>query len=152
MFLHKLNKIFCANCMVNFRLPGIYYFENCTRESRILCLYKFGEFTYNNTKPLCRIAWHFWTNTNSHSGEVSLIISVDIRRKRWDSTLCLSSTVASTFNSRQYLQSLEIPKQISYVLRGIKQAISRKLVRISDCRVSSFFFAKQFPAAGYLDT
>ena len=29
-------------------------------------------------------------------------------------------------------------KQISYVLRGIKRAISRKLVKISDCRVSSF--------------
>ena len=42
----------------------------------------------------------------------------------------------STFNPRQYLQSLEIPKQISYVLRGIKRAIPRKLVKISDCRVS----------------
>ena len=49
----------------------------------------------------------------------------------------------STFNPRQYLQSLEIPKQISYVLRGIKRAISRKLVKISDCRVSSFL--KTFP-------
>ena len=28
--------------------------------------------------------------------------------------------------------------KISYVLRGIKRAISRKLVKISDCRVSSF--------------
>ena len=28
----------------------------------------------------------------------------------------------STFKPRQYLQSLEIPKEISYVLRGIKQA------------------------------
>ena len=103
-------------------------------------------------KPLFRIAWHFWTNTK-YSGEVSLIISVDIHReltqcvrtwifskcrKHWDFTLCPSSTVASTFNPRQYLQSLEIPKQISYVLRGIKRAIPRKLVKISDCRVSSF--------------
>ena len=31
-----------------------------------------------------------------------------------------------------------ISKQISYVLRGIKRAISRKLVKISDYRVSSF--------------
>ena len=31
---------------------------------------------------------------------------------------------------------LEIPKQMSYVLRGIKRAIPRKLVKIS---VSSFF-------------
>ena len=59
-------------------------------------------------------------------------------------------TVASTFNPRQYLQSFEISKQISCVLRGIKRAISRKLVQISDCRVSSFL--KTVPAAGYLDT
>ena len=45
----------------------------------------------------------------------------------------------SNFNPRQYLQSLEIPKQISSVLRGIKRAIPRKLVKISDCQVSSFF-------------
>ena len=44
----------------------------------------------------------------------------------------------STFNPRQYLQSLEIPKQISYVLTGIKSAIPRKLVKISDCHVSRF--------------
>ena len=44
----------------------------------------------------------------------------------------------SAFNPRQYLQWLEIPKQISYVLRGIKRAIPRKVVKISDCRVSSF--------------
>ena len=78
-------------------------------------------------KPLFRIAWHFWTNTK-YSGEVSLIISVDIHPKHWEFTQCPSSTVASTFNSRQYLRSLKIPKQISYVLRGIKQAISRNLV------------------------
>ena len=35
------------------------------------------------------------------------------------------------------MQLLEMPKQISYVLRGIKRAISRKLVKISDCPVSS---------------
>ena len=38
-----------------------------------------------------------------------------------------------------YLQWIEIPKQISYVLRGIKRAIPRKLVKISDCRVSIVF-------------
>ena len=53
-------------------------------------------------------------------------------------TLCPRSTVASTFNPRQYLQSLEIPKQISCVLRGTKRAIPRKLVKSSDCRVSRF--------------
>ena len=35
----------------------------------------------------------------------------------------------------------EISKQISYVLRGIKRAIWRKLVQLSDCRVSSFLKA-----------
>ena len=56
---------------------------------------------------------------------------------------CPRLTVGSTFNPRQYLQSFEISKQISCVLRGIKRAISRKLVKISDCRVSSFL--KTFP-------
>ena len=53
---------------------------------------------------------------------------------------CPRSTFASTFNPRQYLQSFGISKQMSCVLRGIKQAtgISRKLVEISDCQVSSF--------------
>ena len=42
------------------------------------------------------------------------------------SLLCPSTTVASTFKPRQYLQSLEISKQISCVLSGIDRAISRK--------------------------
>ena len=45
-----------------------------------LMLMQVREFAYNNTKPLCRIAWHLWTNTK-YPGEVSLIISVDINRK-----------------------------------------------------------------------
>ena len=40
-----------------------------------------------------------------------------------------------------YNRSLEISKQISYVLRGIKRAIWRKLIKIFDCRVSSFLKA-----------
>ena len=120
-----------------------------SQDSKEYAWCKRGEFVHNNTKPLFRIAWHFWTNTK-YSGEVSLIISVDIHReltqcvRTWIFSvsktfiLCPRSTVASTFNPRQYLQSLEIPKQISYVLRGIKRAIPRKLVKISDFRVSSF--------------
>ena len=57
-------------------------------------------------------------------------------RKHWNFTLYPSSIVTSIFNPRQSLQSLEILKQISYVL--IKQAIPRKLVKISDWRVSKF--------------
>ena len=115
---------------------------------------KLGEFVQYNTKPLFRIARHFWTNTK-YSGEVSLIVSVDIHRELTDSVSELEYFLSvknieislyaqawqsqpSTFNPRQYLQSLEIPKEISYVLRGIKRAISRKLVKISDCQVSSF--------------
>ena len=84
-----------------------------------------------------------------------MIISVDIHRELTDSVSELEYLLSvknieislyaqaqqsqpSTFNPRQYLQSLEIPKEISYVLRGIKQAISRKLVKSSDCQVSSF--------------
>ena len=105
------------------------------------------------TKPLFRIAGHFWTITK-YSGEVSLIISVDIHREAWldqcvrtlisvehieiSLYICPNSTVASTFNPRQYLHSLKISKQISCALKGFKRAIPRKLVKISDCRVSSF--------------
>ena len=38
--------------------------------------------TTNYTKPLFRIAWHFWTNTK-YSGEVLLIISMDIFIGSW---------------------------------------------------------------------
>ena len=139
MFLHKLNKIFRANwtwisdCLVSSILKTVPVSQESYAYASPGC--KFGEFAYNNTKPLFTIAWHFWTNTK-YSGEVSLIISVDIHRKqsmpKLDSRFYFSLW-------RQYLQSLEIPKQIlCYVLRGIKQAISRKLVKISDCQVSSF--------------
>ena len=54
--------------------------------------------------------------------------------------LRVANRLDSRFYNIQYLQSLEFPKQISvsYVLRGIKRAIPRELVKISDCRVSSF--------------
>ena len=60
-------------------------------------------------------------------------------------TMSKLNRVASTFNPRQYFQSLEISKVISYVLRGIKRAISRKLVKISDGRVSRYVDRKKFP-------
>ena len=121
--------------------------------------------TTNYTKPLFRIAWHFWTNTK-YSGEVSLIISVDIFIGSWLSVRELylivkhikislyaqtQQWVTSTFNPRQSLQSLEICKQISCVLRGIKWAIPRKLVKISHCRVSRHSeVLKYMKASGYL--
>jgi len=62
---------------VNFRLPGI--LKTVDVESKEYASCKLGEFVHNNTKPLFRIAWHFCTNTK-YSGEVSLIISVDIHQ------------------------------------------------------------------------
>ena len=136
---------------MNFRLPGFKCYENCTHDSmlklmqaRRICPQQYKTFT---------IAWHFLINTK-YSGEVSLIISVDVCReltqcvrtwifskcrKHWDFPLCPSSTVASTFNPRLYLYNYFrcLNKIISYVIRGIKQAISRKLVKISDYLVSS---------------
>ena len=155
MLLHKLNEIFRANWtwISDCRASSILKTVPVSQDSKEYAKCKLGEFVHNNTKPLFRIAWHFWTNTK-YSGGVLLIISVNIHgswlsvweleyfrsikcRAHWDSTLCPNSTVASTFHPRQYLQSFEIPKQISCVLRGIKRAISRKLVKISDCPVSS---------------
>ena len=152
MLLHRLNEIFRASwtwisdCRASSTLKTV----PVSQDSKEYAKCKLGEFVHNNTKPLLRIACHFWTNTK-YASEVSLIISVDIHREsrltqcvrtlifskcrtHWDFTLCQNSTVASTFN----LQSLEISKQISCVLRRIKRAIPRKLVNISDCRVSSF--------------
>jgi len=45
---------------------------------------------------------------------------------------------------------MEISKKISYVLRGIKRAISRKWLKF--LTAGYLVFWKQFPAAGYLDT
>ena len=131
--------------------------------------------TTNYTKPLFRIAWHFWTNTK-YSGEVSLIISMDIFIGSWLSVRELYlivkhmkiSLYAQTQQSLLLLTqgniytSLEISKQISCVLRGIKRGIPRKLVKISHCRVSSFLktvpscrvsrhseFLKYMKASGY---
>ena len=85
-----------------------------------------------------------------------MIISVDIHRELTDSVSELEYFLSvknieislyaqarqsqpSTFNPRQYLQSLEIPKQISYVLTGIKiMSYSEKIGQNSDCQVSSF--------------
>ena len=127
-----------------------------------------GEFVHNNTKPLFRTAGHFWTNTK-YSGEVSLIISVDIHRELTDSVSELEYFLSvknieitlyaqarqsqpSTFNPRQYLQSLEIPKQISYVLTGMKWATVFRENWSKFLTAGYLVFWKQFPAAGYLDT
>ena len=58
--------------------------------------WQLGEFVHNITKPLFRIAWHFWTNTE-YSGEVLLIISVDIH---------LELTQSSNLNIFKLLKTL----------------------------------------------
>ena len=154
MLLHKLSEIFCANwtwisdCRASIILKTVPVSQNSKEYAKC----KLGEFVHNNTKPLFRIAWHFWTITK-YSGEVSLIISVDIHRES-RLTKCVRTLIRLVSNTlrfhsmpklnRQYLHSLQISKQISCVLRGIKRAIPRKLVKISDCRASSFL--KTVPA------
>ena len=114
MLLHKLNEIFHANWtwISDCRASSILKTVPVSQDSKEYAKCKLGEFVHNNTKPLFRIAWHFWTNTK-YSGEVSLIISVNIHREsrltqwvrtltsskcrtHWDFTLWRNSTVAST--------------------------------------------------------
>ena len=144
MFLHKLNAIFCVNWTwisdwhLVFWKPYPSLRASCQRapelarrltvpvsqDSNEYAYCKLREFVHNNTKPFFRIAWHFWTNTK-YSGEVSLIISVDIHQ---EFTLCVRTWIWATrrlligatslyaqarqslplLTPRQYLQSLEI--------------------------------------------
>ena len=153
MFLHKFNEIFRVNWwwISDCRASSIWKpypwvkilknmlnasLENLSTTIRNLYLESLGisEQTLNTLVGFCW--WFLWIFTGVDSVCENLNISIKCRT-HWDSTLCPNSTVASTFHPRQYLQSFEIPKQISCVLRGIKRAISRKLVKISDCPVSS---------------
>ena len=69
MFLHKFNEIFRVNwtwisdCILK-TLP-------VSQDSKEYAQCKRGEFVHNNTKPLFRIAWHFWTNTKYSGCRVS---------------------------------------------------------------------------------
>ena len=82
MFLHKFNEIFRVNWwwVADCRASSILKTVPVSQDSKEYAWCKRGEFIHNNTKPLFRITWHFWTNTK-YSGEVSLIISVDIYRE-----------------------------------------------------------------------
>ena len=84
MLLHKLNEIFRANWtwISDCRASSILKTVPVSQDSKEYAWCKRGEFVHNNTKPLFRIAWHFWTNTK-YSGEVSLIISMDIFIGSW---------------------------------------------------------------------
>ena len=154
MSLHKLNHIFCANWtwISDCRASSILKIVSVSQNSQEYAKCKLGEFVHNDTKPLFRIAWHFWTITK-YSGEVSLIISVDIHRES-RLTQCVRTLIsvehieislyAQTqqslllFTQGNIYIHLRFYKQISCIQRGIKRAIPRKLVKISDCRVSSF--------------
>ena len=82
MLLHKLNDIFRANWtwISDCRASSILKTVSVSQNSQEYAKCKLGEFVHNNTKPLFRIVWHFSTITK-YSGEVSLIISVDIHRE-----------------------------------------------------------------------
>ena len=82
MFLHKFNEIVRVNWswISDCRASSILKTVPVSQNSKEYAKCKLGEFVHNNTKPLFRIAWHFWTITK-YSGEVSLIISVDIHRE-----------------------------------------------------------------------
>ena len=82
MFLHKFSEIFRVKWwwISDCRASSILKTVPVRQDSKENAWCKRGEFVHNNTKPLFRITWHFWTNTK-YSGEVSLIISVDIHRE-----------------------------------------------------------------------
>ena len=121
--------------------------ENLSTTIRKLYLESLG-ISEQSLNTLVRFVDNFCGYSSEVTGD-SVCENFNKCRTHWDFTLCPNSTVASSFNPRQYLHSLEISKQLSCVLRGIKWAIPRKLVIISDCRVSSFL---KTVAAGYLDT
>ena len=116
-----------------------------------ICIYKLGEFVHNNTSlyleslgiskqslnTLLRFPRFLWIFIGSSLSvwELECFLSVEnieisLYAQTQQSLLLLTQ--------RNIYKSFEIPKQISYVLRGIKPAIPRKLVKISDFRVSSF--------------
>ena len=101
MLLHKLDEIFRANwtwisdCQASSILNSV----PVSQDSKEYASCKLGEFVYNNTKPLFRIAGHFWTNTK-YSGEVSLINSVDIHREL---TLCVRTWIFSAHTQQLLL-------------------------------------------------
>ena len=123
-----------------------------------------GEFVHNNTKPLFRLAGHFWTNTK-YSGEESWVISVDIHReltqcvrtwifskcqKHWDFTLCPSSTVGSTFTQGNIYNRLRFLNKYLMFLEELKELFQENWSKSPTAGYLVFW--KQFPAAWYLDT
>ena len=115
-------------------------------------------------KPLFRIAWHFWTNTK-YSGEVSLIISVDIHRECFGVSeleyfLSVENIEISLYaQARQSLLLLtqgNIYNRLTFLNKYLM--FSEELNELFRENWSKFLtagylvFWKQFPAAGYLDT
>ena len=166
MFLHKFNEIFRVNWwwISDCRASSILKTVPVSQDSKEYAWCKRGEFVHNNTKPLFRIAWHFWTNTK-YSGEVSLIISVDIHRE-WLSVSELEYflSVENIEISRyvQARQSLLLLTQGNIYNRF--RFLNKYLMFLEELNEllrenwSKFLtagylvFWKQFAAAGYLDT
>ena len=111
--------------------------ENLSTTIRNLYLESLG-ISKQSLNTLLRFPGFLWIFIGSSLSVWELECFLSVENIEISLKLCPNPTVASTFNPRQYLQSSEIPKQISYVRRGIKRTIPRKLVKISDFRVSSF--------------
>ena len=136
MLSHKWNDIFRANWtwISDCRACSILKTVPVSQDSKEYTKCKIGEFVHNNTKPLFRIGWGFVDNFCGYSFTQCVRTIEHIKISLWAQTQqsLLLFTQGSIYNR------LRFAKQISCVLRGIKWAISRKLVQISDCRVSSF--------------
>ena len=134
-----------GSCFQKTRYPAVKILKNMLNASSYSFLTTIGDLYLESlgiSEQTLLLWWGFVDKFCGYSLRVDSVcqnLNIFYVSINWDFTLCPSSTVTSTFNPiRQYLQLLEIFKQISGVPRGIKQAISRKLVNISDCRVSSF--------------
>ena len=166
MFLHKFNEKFRVKWwwISDCRASSILKTVPVRQDTKEYAWCKHGEFVHNNTKALFRIAWHFWTNTK-YSGEVSLIISVDIHRE-WlgvselEYFLSVENIEISLY--AQARQSLLLFTQGNIYNR--LTFLNKYLMFLEELNEpfreywSKFLtagylvFWKHFPAAGYLDT
>ena len=113
-----------------FLVPSVLKTVPVSREFTVTDLFRLGDFVPYGRGPSSRISWYFWTSMRC-SGAVSLLVSEDILRAslrhEYFSTLCLSLTAASISKLRQFLESLEACKQMSYPLWRNQWEISGKL-------------------------
>ena len=158
-FREKTGRI--SDCL----LPRILNTVPVSREFTVIDLFKLEEFVPWNRRPLFRIAWYFWASIKC-SGIVSLVFSEDILRelpqrvtnifskcryKHCNFTLCPSSTAAPISKPRQFLEPLEVCKQMSYPFLTTSRRNFWKI--ICEFQTAGYLVLwKSYPAAGYVDT